>query len=255
MAEFLGTHDVNTSLHRIIKDAQTVLVIISPYIRLHNRLRDLFEEKDIPDIDFRLVYRHKEDARHRGEWAETTKWLDSLDHVKTSYLEDLHAKCYLNENEALVTSMNLYEYSQDKNYEMGILVSKENDRELYDKVLEESNTIVRRSKDARVRLLTKIASGASKLAGSASKRISDLIPDQPQVPTRGFCIRCKTDIAANPLKPFCSKDQKVWAMYLKDDYEEKYCHTCGESNKTSKKLPSCRKCYHSYKSVLDYPGS
>ena len=43
--------------------------------------------------------------------------------IKTSVRKNLHAKCYLNEKEALLTSMNLYEYSQEHNDEMGILVS------------------------------------------------------------------------------------------------------------------------------------
>ena len=51
---------------------------------------------------------------------EENNWLRSMDSIKTGFLQDLHAKCYMNEEEALVTSMNLYEYSQVNNYEMGI---------------------------------------------------------------------------------------------------------------------------------------
>ncbi len=49
-------------------------------------------------------------------------------------MQDLHAKCYLNENEALLTSMNLYEFSQSNNDEMGLIVSKREEPDLYDKI-------------------------------------------------------------------------------------------------------------------------
>ena len=58
------------------------------------------------------------------------KWLEGLTQIKTSFRRNLHAKCYLNENEALLTSMNLYEFSEKNNDEMGVLVSEERRRPL-----------------------------------------------------------------------------------------------------------------------------
>ena len=62
---------------------------------------------------------------------EEKEWLESMTSIKTSVRKNLHAKCYLNGKEALLTSMNLYEYSQEHNDEMGILVSVDHDPELY----------------------------------------------------------------------------------------------------------------------------
>jgi hypothetical protein len=39
-------------------------------------------------------------------------WLRSLAFVRTSFCQHLHAKCYLNERGAILTSMNLYDFSQ-----------------------------------------------------------------------------------------------------------------------------------------------
>ena len=58
--------------------------------------------------------------------SEETEWLAD-NFVRTSFREHLHAKCYMNDSHALVTSMNLYEFSQVNNDEMGILVSAEDD--------------------------------------------------------------------------------------------------------------------------------
>lgn len=46
-------------------------------------------------------------------------------------------KCYMNEDEAIVTSMNLYSFSQQNNDEMGIYVKKKDDPELYNDILNE----------------------------------------------------------------------------------------------------------------------
>lgn len=62
-------------------------------------------------------------------------WLESMPSVRTSFYADLHAKCYLNENAALLTSMNLYEASQGKNCEMGLYLSRAEDSELYESIL------------------------------------------------------------------------------------------------------------------------
>ena len=46
--------------------------------------------------------------------------------------------------------MNLYEFSQSNNDEMGILVSKKDDERLYNEILEESQRLVRTSEEIRV---------------------------------------------------------------------------------------------------------
>ena len=67
-----------------------------------------------------------------------------------SICSTLHAKCYLNEKEAIVTSMNLYSYSQDNNDEMGIYVTKKEDPELYEEISNEAKRLLRISEEIRV---------------------------------------------------------------------------------------------------------
>ena len=54
---------------------------------------------------------------------------------------DLHAKCYLNEDRAIICSMNLYDYSQQTNIEMGILITKKDDEVAYEALIDEINNI------------------------------------------------------------------------------------------------------------------
>ena len=100
-------------------------MIISPFLRVNERVKELLEDKNRLKIDVRVIY-GKNELR-----PEENNWLESMDSIRTSFCNNLHAKCYLNENEALLTSMNLYEFSQINNNEMGILVSREEEPDLY----------------------------------------------------------------------------------------------------------------------------
>ena len=56
----------------------------------------------------------------------------------------------LNENEAIVTSMNLISFSQQNNDEMGIHVTKENDADLYNDIYDEVQRLLTISEEIRV---------------------------------------------------------------------------------------------------------
>ena len=133
MAYFLTTEDISSCLSHIIKNASEYLVIISPYLRINKRVKELLEHNEIPIC---VIY-GKRELR-----PDEKDWLDSMEHITTGFRENLHAKCYLNESEALLTSMNLYEFSQVNNDEMGILVTYDHDPDLYEEIREESMRIV-----------------------------------------------------------------------------------------------------------------
>lgn len=56
----------------------------------------------------------------------------------------------MNEKMCIVTSMNLYEFSQVNNNEMGILIKRDEDLELYNDTKEEAERIIRVSDEVRM---------------------------------------------------------------------------------------------------------
>ncbi|MBN2712147.1 MAG: phospholipase D family protein [Planctomycetes bacterium] len=144
MADFLTTTAVNFRLEELIKNASDRVILISPYLKINNRIRDLLEDKDRLKIDVRIIYGKSE--LH----PEEVDWLRNLDYVRTSYCENLHAKCYLSEDCAIITSMNLYEFSQINNNEMGILVRRDEDASLYHEVYEEAQRLIRVSDEVKL---------------------------------------------------------------------------------------------------------
>ena len=121
MAKFLNTSGISYHLEELIKNSHEKLFLISPYLQFSQRIKENIAERNLLKIDIRIVYRENKLA------PDENNWLSQQSGVRTSLLQNLHAKCYMNENEAIITSMNLYEFSQQNNNEMGILISKSND--------------------------------------------------------------------------------------------------------------------------------
>lgn len=144
MAKFLNTSGTTYHLEELIKKASDRLIIISPYLKLNERIKELLEDKNRLKIDIRIVYGKNELQ------PEEINWLKNLDFVRTSFCKNLHAKCYMNENECIITSLNLYEFSQVNNNEMGVLISRDNDGQLYADTYEEVQRIIRISDEIKV---------------------------------------------------------------------------------------------------------
>lgn len=144
MAQFLNTSATNYLLEEMIKHSRERMIIISPFLRFNDRIKELLEDLDRLKVDVRIVYGKSELA------PPEINWLKTLEYVRTSFCENLHAKCYLNEGEAIVTSMNLYEFSQVNNNEMGILVKRDEEPELYREIFNEAQRLIRISDEVRL---------------------------------------------------------------------------------------------------------
>ncbi|MGH8073755.1 MAG: phospholipase D family protein [Lysobacter sp.] len=144
MAKFLNTSATNYFLEELIKDAKDRLILISPYLKLNDRVKELLADKNRLKIDVRMVY-----GKSELQPAEIN-WLREQTYIRTSFCKNLHAKCYLNEELCIVTSLNLYEFSQVNNNEMGILIRRSEDAELYRDAYEEAQRIIRISDEVRI---------------------------------------------------------------------------------------------------------
>jgi phosphatidylserine/phosphatidylglycerophosphate/cardiolipin synthase-like enzyme len=153
MAKFLNTSATNYFLEELIKNAKDRLILISPFLRLNDKIKELLEDKNRLKIDVRVVYGKNELQ------PEEIKWLKDLAYVRTSFCKNLHAKCYLNEETCIITSLNLYEFSQVNNNEMGVLVQRSEDAQLYNETYEEAQRIIRISDEIRISVETEEKEG------------------------------------------------------------------------------------------------
>ncbi|MFZ4700502.1 MAG: phospholipase D family protein [Candidatus Methylumidiphilus sp.] len=146
MAKFLNTSATNYFLEELIKNARDRLILISPFLKLNDRIKELLIDKNRLKIDVRIVYGKSELL------PEEINWLKELTYIRTSFCKNLHAKCYMNEELCIVTSLNLYEFSQINNNEMGILIQRADDVELYKDAYDEAQRIIRISDEVRISL-------------------------------------------------------------------------------------------------------
>lgn len=144
MTKFLNTSATNYYLEEMIKQTRERLIIISPFLKFNERIKELLADKDRMKIDVRLVYGKSELA------PQEMNWLRSLEFVRTSFCQNLHAKCYINEQAAIITSMNLYDFSQVNNNEMGVYIDRETEPDLYRETLEEAQRLIRISEQVRL---------------------------------------------------------------------------------------------------------
>lgn len=225
MAKFLDTTGVSYYLQQLINNAQERLVLISPYLKINERIKQSLEDKHRLKIDIRMIYGKNELQ------PEENNWLKSLGSVRTSFCKNLHAKCYLNEREALITSMNLYEFSEVNNNEMGIYVVKQEDTSLYQDIYAEVQRLLRISDEIQI--------SVEKVTPKAELTTDSIVP----IAEMAYCIRCKTEIKHNPRAPFCVKCYKEWVKTKETTHSEHFCHRCGVEHPTSFAKPVCYTCF------------
>lgn len=234
MVEFLDTNGTSAEISKLIQRSKEKLYIVSPYLQIPDNLKLMLvhAEKQSPDIEIMFLYRQEKDGKLNDKDNEFL--FKQLKNATVLSLENLHAKCYLNENIAILSSMNLYRYSQQNNLEMGVKVDKSNpnDQALYEDICRHVEFLMGSGKPQG-----KLGINFEKWRARAKKVGKVLIPNS------GYCIRCNTSINIDRDKPLCYDCYKSWSRYEDEDYSEKYCHYCGKKSKTTFGKPFCMDCY------------
>jgi len=246
MAEFLDNTGISSALADLIKNSEERLYLISPYIQLTTINKKYIENADGNNLEICVIHRQDAELKH-----EDKIFLDSLTNVTIYACDDLHAKCYLNENAGIISTMNMYEHSQTSNWEMGVRFSKEEDTKLFNDTLKEITRIVKASqktsktKSAAKPQYQKQQTINPNLKNPLKKGLLGKLADSI-LGEAGYCIRCGEMINYGPERPFCNKCFASWAVYKNPNYREKYCHICGNKASTTKVRPVCNECYNEH---------
>ncbi|MGM5470340.1 phospholipase D family protein [Flavobacteriaceae bacterium LMO-SS05] len=125
MSTFLTGRELENKLTDIIWDAKKYIIIISPFIKLDEHVKSIFEKiKSTHDVSLFVVFGKNEEYKHKSFNDDDFNFIKEFKNVTILYNKDLHAKHYCNEKEGLITSLNLYGYSMVNNIEYGVLFSK-----------------------------------------------------------------------------------------------------------------------------------
>ncbi|MDD5126754.1 MAG: hypothetical protein PHR43_01445 [Dehalococcoidales bacterium] len=137
MVQFLNTAQTYSEIESIVTKAENKLVLISPFLSVPElmveRLRYAAIRHNLPVTVVCRLKKLKKEER---------KSLKRVCNLKLLDLPNLHAKCFYNEQSMVITSLNLYDFSRLNNREMGILLTKANDTEVFNEAMSEAEFIV-----------------------------------------------------------------------------------------------------------------
>lgn len=239
MAKFLNTKKSVSEIEDLIRDAGQTLILISPYLKLSKDFKELLSYRNIKDKITTVIFGKVELN------PDEMKFLESLQFVILKYKDDLHAKCYMNDEKMIITSLNLYDFSMNNNKEMGVLIERANpnDLELFEDAFKEVDYINATSQRFayKTQSTPNVIGVQDELKGTANS-VKIKSDKKLQIMT-GFCIRTGVEIPFNVEKPMSYEAFKSWSKYGDPDYAERFCHFSGEpsNGETSANRPILKK--------------
>lgn len=278
--KFLQGDELNSEIGKIFSNAKKEITIISPYIKMSHRYESILrEKKENPKIEIKVVYGKNEADLSKSMGIDDFRFFSDFPNIEVKHEERLHAKFYSNENYCILTSMNLYSYSQENNIEAGMLF--ENSTILSNV----ANNIIRDGNSGEyemVKYFKKVIENSEKLYETepifekeffmnkyvgynvvfdkyginqqynnnkqkerkqqdqqASSRNKFKIPDFEI----GYCIRSGVEIPFDVNNPMCKTAYAKWNQFRNKDFPEKFCHFSGEpsNGETTLNKPIMRK--------------
>jgi phosphatidylserine/phosphatidylglycerophosphate/cardiolipin synthase-like enzyme len=223
MAKYLRTSAITAQVEEMIREAKERLYIISPYLKLSDNIKELLNDKEREKVETRIIFGKQELS------PSEMGFLQNLKYVRLYFSKNLHAKCYLNEKKMVIASMNLYEFSQQNNREMGILIERDNesDRVVYDDAWKDIESLLNNAED-----FSYIEAPKSENNKISAKTVIAQPPTKPIVKESGkpsgYCIRTGVQILFNQEKPLSLDAFKKWNQFADINYPEKFCHFSGE---------------------------
>ncbi len=226
--ELLFGPEIPARLVRQIQQANQSIVLISPYFdpwhHLTMAIRNAITVRGVKVI---LILRG---GRDRAQQEAKARAFSDMG-VTVKFVERLHAKLYLCDSVAFLTSLNLLRSSMEGSYELASIICQRTDPRAFKQLL----GIVKEVAD-----LTK---ADDLLAGSTTPRApTKQLQKHTSKKSAGFCLRCKTAIPFNHTAPYCKSCYKSWSRWKNINYTEKHCHRCGKEASTSLNKPMCKTC-------------
>ena len=206
---FLENHEVTDHIVKLVQNAKEELIIITPYLNLNARMRSALLEAKGNGAKISVYFRLEE--RKLKKNAADIQFFTHDIGAEMVYIERLHSKLYLNENNAVMSSMNMVSSSQNDSQEIGIFTDEDKLRRQFKHYSEDM-----------YKRQTKVDYVPEVKAPKARK-------NKPKTAS-GYCIRTGEEVPFNLEKPFSDKSFKLWNRFKNQEFKEKYCHFSGEES-------------------------
>ncbi len=242
---FFDTQIMN-SVIELVESSQEQLILVSPYNDFSVHLRNAVEQAYNRSVRVIAVCRSEQEQKEKQH-------LDRLTDLgaEVYLVERLHGKLYLNESQAIITSMNLVKGSAMDSSEIAVRLQDTEEIRKYvcEKLISNADSYHRQGRssskpEAESRPTTLDRPNGAGLLAIAGEVVNAFIRGGEQ--SQAYCIRSSDHrISFDPERPMCDDCYKTWSRFKNEDYLEGYCHRCGQERKTSYGKPLCRSCYRS----------
>lgn len=140
-AEFLSSIGTSYQIDRLISEATTEIVFLTPVLKLQESILLRFNQADQRNVRITLLY-GKERNQIRGK-----RWFKDFKNLRILYHDKLNTCNYRNEKEMIVTSMGLSDLSSSINVDMGVLLTKIRDRKAFEDGIYEQELLIEHAEE------------------------------------------------------------------------------------------------------------
>lgn len=121
MAKFISGEELEKVIYDIIWDAKKTLLIVSPFIKLDDYFKRLFDNHaNNPSLHLIIVFGKNEGSPSKSLSKIDFEYFKKFLNISIIYVPNLHAKYYGNKTKGVISSINLYDYSFKNNIEFGV---------------------------------------------------------------------------------------------------------------------------------------
>jgi hypothetical protein len=119
--DILTTSYISNKIIEFIDNSDKYCFLVTPYFKSWNNFEKCL--KTASEKKKKIVFFLRDDIYYKKEIRDFHEQF-KFDMI---FIKNLHAKLFLNDHEALITSMNIYDYSKENNHEIGVLIKNKDD--------------------------------------------------------------------------------------------------------------------------------
>jgi len=219
MSLLLDSKRSSRCIEDIIKKSEETLSISLPLFRLSETLFGLLKEAAERGVHITIIFSTDElDPVEKSLIAK-------LPHIQISCYSELNSKCYFNEKDMIITSVDIHNFQDKTSGDMSISLNRIEDPVLFEDALHIFNLFY----ESSVKLISDKDQNVNK-------------PVQGVSAYHGFCIRCAMPITFNISKPYCRQCMNQIKNETDSGKTGNYCHSCACKTATSQNSPQCDEC-------------
>lgn len=234
----LLTHQLPGKIIEIIQDSKDYCFLVTPYFQSWPLLDRELEKSASDNKKIVFIFRNQDNAIYDFSYLNDNYGFDLV------FVDRLHTKLYMNDQEVLISSMNLYDSSKENNFEVGYYfsnwtISKDFKKQIIDDDILKSNPNI-----IKGRYFSELE---EKERAAQFKSTSNQFGNRSYgfQANNGKCIRCGTPIKYNEFMPLCKNCFDTWSIFGNKEYRENFCHKCGKQDSWSNITfanPLCQEC-------------